>query len=390
MKRRTLLVALALAVVVSSGATWVAAEQIRSPAEAAARSAPPPASPILVPVVEQQLSTRVVTRGTAHYGSPRKLRVARSSLKGAARVVTMLRPAGTVVSAGEVAATISGRPLFVLPGAHPSYRDLGPGMSGPDVRQLESALERLGLAPGTVDGTYDAATEQAVTALYHAQGYEPVTADEATVAAARPREAALVPGSAAHAGVQLPADEVVFVARTPLRITKLHAELGGALVGPLATVTDSEVVIDGFVRVEQASRLRLGAKVFVDEPALGIDTMGRVTEVAPRAGTDGADGFHVFFQVAVPSPPRTLVGASVRLEVPIRSTGTAQLTVPVTAVSLGPDGGARVQREARDGFEVVPVDTGFSADGYVAVVPLSGELAAGDRVVVGFEQKSAG
>jgi peptidoglycan hydrolase-like protein with peptidoglycan-binding domain len=389
MSRRTLLVVLAVAVVVSSLATWLAAEQIRSPAEAAARTAPPPASPILVPVVEQELSTRVVTRGTAHYGSPRKLRVTRSSLKGSPRVVTKVVRAGTVVSAGEVVAAISGRPVFVLPGRQPSYRDLGPGMRGPDVRQLERALQKVGLAPGPVDGTYDAATEQAVTALYHRNRYEPLTATESAVAAARPPEAELVPGSLAHGGVQVPADEVVFVESAPLRITKLHVAPGDAPLGPLATVTDSDVVIDGFVRVEQSNRLRVGGKVLVDEPALGIDTEGRVSDVASRPGTNGADGFHVHFEVAVPRPPRTLVGASVRLEVPIKSTRSAQLTVPVTAVSLGPDGGARVQRAVGDRLEFVPVQTGFSADGYVTVEPRSGELAAGDEVVVGFERRRA-
>lgn len=386
MRRRTLLVGLGLAVVVSSVATWVAAEQIRSPAEAAARTAPPVAAPILVPVVEQELSTRVVTRGTAHYGSPRKLRVTHSSLKGAARVVTSVPRDGTVVSAGEVLMTISGRPVFVLSGRQPSYRDLGPGMSGPDVRQLERGLEVAGLRPGALDGVYDASTEQAVAALYRRHGFAPLHADEAVLAAARPPEAQLLPGAVAHAGVQLPADEVVFVQDAPLRVTKLHVQPGDAPSGPLATVTDSDVVIDGFVRVEQVGRLRSGARVLVTEPALGIDTQGRVAGIASRPGTNGADGFHVFFQVAVPDPPRALVGASVRLEVPVRSTGSARLTVPVAAVSLGPDGGARVQRAVLDGFEFVPVETGFSADGYVAVEPRSGDLAAGDEVVVGYKR----
>jgi hypothetical protein len=31
--------------------------------------------------------------------------------------------------------TISGRPTFLLDGVQPAYRDLGPGMSGTDVRR---------------------------------------------------------------------------------------------------------------------------------------------------------------------------------------------------------------------------------------------------------------
>ena len=91
MRRRSLVVLVVAAVAVSSAATWVAADQVRSPAEAAARTAPPVASPILVPVVDQVLSTRVVTRGTAHFGSPRQLRVTPSYLKTRVQVVKALR-----------------------------------------------------------------------------------------------------------------------------------------------------------------------------------------------------------------------------------------------------------------------------------------------------------
>lgn len=387
MSRRNLLVVLIGAVFVAAVATWVGVTQIRSPAEVAARTAPPAPSPILVRVVERALSTRIVTRGTAHFGSPQKVVVTPSLLKSGPSVVTSLLTRGTV-SSGDVLATVSGRPVFVLVGDVPSYRDLGPGMSGPDVRQLERSLRRLGLAPGRVDGLYDGSTAAAVTELYRKHGFSPIVADETTLTGARPDQAAIVEGAFAEPGVQLPSDEVVFVPTTPLRVTSLPVPVGSPLRGPLATVTGSQVVIDGLVRVEQASLVREGAEVAVDEPSLGIDTTGRVSSVAGRPGTRGADGFHVAFQVNVgeKSPP-ALVGASVRLTIPIRSTRTARLTVPVTAVSLGPDGGSRVEKWVRGEVEFVSVRTGFSADGLVTVTPTSGGLSAGDQVVVGFERR---
>jgi peptidoglycan hydrolase-like protein with peptidoglycan-binding domain len=390
MKRRTLVLLVVAAVVVSSLTTWVANERIRSPAEVAAGTAPPTPSPILVPVVEQVLTTRVVTRGTGHYGSPRKLSVAPSGLKTGPQVITSLPGAGSSISEGEVLLTISGRPVFLLRGAQPSYRDLGPGMSGEDVRQLEQALKRSGVDPGPVDGSYDAGTAGAVEALYRRHRYQPVVATEAQLAAARPLEAELVAGTRAESGVQFPADEVIFVPTAPLRVTELPAEVGAPPSGALVTVTGSEVVIDGVLPVEQAGRVREGAEVLIDEPTLGISASGKVSRVAGRPGTDGADGFHVAFEVAVENPPAALIGASVRLTVPIRSTKTAELTVPVSAVSLGPDGGSRVQRSVGEKFEFVPVRTGLSADGSVSVTPLEGALAAGDFVVVGFEGASRG
>ncbi|HEX2699304.1 MAG TPA: peptidoglycan-binding domain-containing protein, partial [Acidimicrobiales bacterium] len=56
-------------------------------------------------------------------------------------------------------------------GEVPMYRDLRPGDTGADVRQLEEALVRLGFPPGRVDGTYDVSTEAAVDAWYDAAGY---------------------------------------------------------------------------------------------------------------------------------------------------------------------------------------------------------------------------
>jgi peptidoglycan hydrolase-like protein with peptidoglycan-binding domain len=386
MKRRTLVLVVGAAVALSSLITWIANERIRSPAEVAARTAPPAPAPILAPVVEQVLATKIVTRGTGHYASPRKLSITPSGLKTGPRVITSLPRAGSSIGESKVLLTISGRPVFLLRGDQPSYRDLGPGMSGPDVSQLEKALKRSGLDPGIIDGIYDAQTASAVEALYRRHGFHPVVATEAQLAAARPLEANLVEGTRARSGVQLPSDEVIFVSTTPLRVTELPAAVGEPPSGPLVTVTDSDVVIDGFLPVEQAGRVREGAEVLIDEPALGLNASGVVNRVAGRPGTEGADGFHVFFEVTVEEPPASLVGASVRLTVPIRSTRNAQLTVPLSAVSLGPDGGPRVQRSAGKEFDFVAVRTGLSADGYVSVTPRDGSLAAGDLVVVGLEE----
>lgn len=385
MNRRTLALLVVATVVVSSVATWFANERIQSPAEAAARTAPPTPSPILVPVEQRVLTTRIVSRGTGHYGSPRELVVAPSALKDGPQVVTKRPSVGAVIDEGDVLMTISGRPILVLDGAQPSYRDLGPGMSGPDVRQLEAALKRSGIDPGPVDGRYDQATGSGVARLYARHGFRPVVATSGQLAAVRPTEAELVAGARASGGVQLPADEVVFVRGTPLRVAKAGVGLGVAPDGPVATVTDSVVAVDGALPVDQAQLVKVGAEVLLDEPALGIKANGRVSHVAPRPGTRGADQFHVFFQVVVPDPPPALVGTSVRLTVPFKSTRKAQLVVPLSAVSLGPDGASRVQRSDGGTLRFVPVEPGLSADGYVAVTP-DGPLAVGDLVVVGFEQ----
>lgn len=390
MRRRNLLFLMVGAVLLSSLMTWVAAVQVRSPAEVAARTAAPDPTPILVDVEQRVLVTRVVTRGTAHFGSPREVVLTLSDLKTGPRILTGSSRPGQRIGAGEVLATVSGRPVFLLEGAVPSYRDLGPGIAGPDVRQLEGSLRRLGLDPGAVDGTFGSATAAALSEMYRRAGHVPITATESDLAMARPAEAAMVPGASAQAGVQLPSDEVVFLPNLPIRVSELPLNVGAAVNGALATVTDSDVVIDALLPVEQSGRVSAGDRVIVDEPSLGIKGEGTVADIAGRAGTGGADAFHVAFEVTVPEPPPALVGASVRLTIPVRSTRTARLTVPVSAVSLGPDGGSRVEKSVSGETRFVKVDTGFSADGYVAVTPRGRTLAAGDKVVVGLRGSSGG
>jgi hypothetical protein len=226
-----------------------------------------------------------------------------------------------------------------------------------------------------------------VASLYQRHGFDALVATEEELAEARPLEADLVEGARAESGVQLPADEVVFLPTTPLRVSSVPATVGEEPDGPLVTVTSSAIVIDGFVPVEEVGLIAEGAEVVIDEPDLGIDATGTVVMVADRPGTNGADGFHVYFRVAVDEgAPPGVIGSSLRLTIPIESSTGEVLTVPLSAVSLGPDGGSRVQRSEGGSVEVIPVRTGLSADGYVTVTPLEGALADGDMVVVGFEQ----
>jgi len=161
-------------VAVAAAAGWLAGSRIESPAEAAARTAPPTPSPILVPVEERVLSSSIVTRGTARFGLPQPISMAPSALKANnPGLITTLPLLNAQLKEGDVMLTASGRPVLVLRGKIPAFRDLVPGISGEDVRQLEEGLERLGFDPGPVDGTYDEQTSSAVAKWYASVGYEP-------------------------------------------------------------------------------------------------------------------------------------------------------------------------------------------------------------------------
>ncbi len=175
-------------VVLLAVVSWVAGSTIQSPAEAAARTAPPTPSPILVPVEERVLTSDIITRGTARFGLPQSIALAPSPLKLEAGVITTLPARGDQLKEGDVLLTASGRPIFLLQGDIPAYRDLTAGLSGEDVRQLEVALKRLKFDPGPLDGVYDEKTSAAVTDLYTSAGYTSFVPTEKQLAELRSLE----------------------------------------------------------------------------------------------------------------------------------------------------------------------------------------------------------
>ena len=127
-RKRTIVLYSVLALVAAAAVGgFLAAKWIQSPADVAARTAPPTPSPILVPVEERVLSSNVVTRGTARFGLPQPISIVPSALKAKAGLITTLPLRNTQFREGGVMLTASGRPVFVLQGKTPAYRDLVAG-----------------------------------------------------------------------------------------------------------------------------------------------------------------------------------------------------------------------------------------------------------------------
>lgn len=172
--------------VLSAVIGWAAGQRIKSPAEIAAEQDPPPASLITVPVEERELSQNVVVRGTVRASDSTPLSV--SSPTGTPIITRIFKEAGSSIDEGDVIIEVAGRPVFALQGELPVFRNLIPGLDGPDVRQLEEALVRLGYEPGDVDGDYTGSTADAVEAFYRDRGYSPPDssdADDASLRSAR-------------------------------------------------------------------------------------------------------------------------------------------------------------------------------------------------------------
>jgi hypothetical protein len=170
--RRKALIGVTIVALVSIGVGYAAAAQMSSPADEAARAQPPDAGPVTAALEQRALSSQVVVRGDTVFDGSVSVRIETSGLD-TPPIVTGEPPAvGTSIEEGEVVLEIAGRPVIALDGALPTYRDLRPGSHGPDVAQLEAAMQRLGIDVGTADDVYDAATSVAVAQLFDRVGYE--------------------------------------------------------------------------------------------------------------------------------------------------------------------------------------------------------------------------
>lgn len=345
---RQALIAGALVVAVTAAA--VVAARVRADRGDDARGAEQP-----VVATERVTSGRITTEtnvvGTLLYPALRPVTAGRSG------IVTWLPKVGTVLSPGDVVATIDARPSVLLRGSMPAYRRFRMGMpDGRDVQQLEANLSALGYFRGTVDGHFSRQTAVAIKAWQSALGVRPT--------------GELDPATTAFSPVDLR------VARRPSPL--------GAGVQPgselLKTTARARVV-----RIDVASDLlrlaRIGRRVVVELPD-GRSARGRVVAAgAPRQRrSDTGTRIVVPTTVAVRTTRIPADLARAKVTVRLRSSVRAGLTVPVRALlALGPD---------RFGVEVpagattrrIPVRVGTYVAGRVEV---SGPgIALGTRVVV--------
>jgi peptidoglycan hydrolase-like protein with peptidoglycan-binding domain len=160
-------------------------------------------------------------------------------------VITRLPVQNTQLDEGDIMLTASGRPVFVLQGEVTAYRDLVPGISGDDVRQLEGGLKRLGFDPGPVDGTYDDQTSAAVSDWYAGAGFQPfgATADEVANIRALEQELAVAIND------KLAADAAA--AAAPLAVDAARARADFAIASERANASADPVVAQAAVAATQ-------------------------------------------------------------------------------------------------------------------------------------------
>lgn len=340
-RRRRLWPAVGLVLVTVGVGTWLWARG--SPNES--RSAP--SGPVATATVERgAISATQSWDGTVDRGVPLTIN---SSTGG---TVTRLIGQGTTVERGGELYRVDERPVILLYGIVPMYRDLAPGAAGADVAQLEANLVALGHARFTADDTYTDSTAATVRGWQTATGAAPT-------------------GSVAHG-------DVVFIPDSG-RADVLRVSVGDLVAPgtPIVDLTGTTEAVSLDVDIADRDRFAIGSTVTVVLPN-GEEVAGTTnasTIVAPAAEAraamdDNSQAAEPVTRVHIGLPndiDDSLVGAPVEVVVAIDQRADV-LLVPVNALLALAEGGYGLEVVRDDGTtHIVPVDTGLFADGKVQV-----------------------
>jgi peptidoglycan hydrolase-like protein with peptidoglycan-binding domain len=263
-----------------------------------------------------------------------------------------------VLRRGDVAYRVDQKPVVVMYGAKPAYRDLAAGVGdGPDVLQLERNLRALGYGDGMdVDDHFDSDTTAAVEDWQKDMGLS----QTGTVELGR---VAFGPG--------------------PRRVAERVANVGAPVPGgaTVLQLTGTTRVVDVKLDVDKQTLVRTGDRVTVTLPD-GDDVPGKIRSIGRVATAGRAEDSPATIAMTVSLTSKR--GLQDLDEAPVTvniatDTRKAVVAVPVTALLARPGGGYGVEVIGADGSQTVrPVRTGLFAGGYVEIEG----VAEGDRVAV--------
>jgi multidrug efflux pump subunit AcrA (membrane-fusion protein) len=320
----------------------------------------------LAAVQEGPLSSQVSQSGTLSYsagadGTPYPV------VNRASGTYTWVPAAGTQVDCGDTLYKVGEKPVLLICGSTPAYRNLAEGDDGKDVRALNETLVNEGYADESEldpdSGHFGWQTAAALEKLQDKRGAD-------------------VTG-------RLDLGQAVFLPG-PLRISKVTAK-NGTSAGPGRTVMEAssnrhEVTVK--LDASQQSEVKKGddAQITLPDNRTTSGVVRRVGTVATSSGKDdsasGSATIPVYITLKHPKDAGTLEQAPVQVQITTDGVQHA-LIVPVTALLGKAGGGYAVEVAAGDGGQTrfVPVTLGLfdDANGRVQV---SGALSADDRVVV--------
>lgn len=317
---------------------------------------------VTAPVERGTLTSELRLTATLGHGDPVELPVA-------AGVITALPAPGQVIDAGSWVYEADGRPVILLEGARPLWRDLTSGIDqGHDVLQLEQNLARLGFFDREPDTRFDWWTVEAINRWQKDLGL-PVTG---TVAVS----------------------DVVVADAPSIRVSQITGQLGQTGVSPL-TYTATTLQAVATLTAAQSRELQAGTPVTVTLPD-GTELDNTLAAVDPGGHpTDEGD------QVTPPTariefPDQDLVSATgpttIQVTVHNNEDATETLIVPATSLIATARDSYAVEVRTDEQIVRVPVMIGLVADARVQILASGADLqdhpantptlSAGDEVVI--------
>jgi multidrug efflux pump subunit AcrA (membrane-fusion protein) len=187
------------------------------------------------------------------------------------------------------------------------------------------------------------------------------------------------------AGTPLPASEIFYLPSLPRRVDDVAVGRGDLAEEVLMSVSGAELEVVAQITDADREVLSEGMEVIIDL-ATG-EASGTVSEIRAAEGEEGeeAQGYEVVIEPERLTPDQVdeVRGTNVRVTIPVSSTGSEVLAVPLAALTAGPGGESRVEIQRDGRTELVEVTVGLVAEGYAEVTAVDGSLAPGDLVVVG-------
>lgn len=261
-------------------------------------------------------------------------------------VITKVPLPGDVIGRGQPIYRVDNQPIVMMYGAVAAYRALGPGVTGADVRQLETNLKALGYGGFAVDTRYSASTATAVKRWQKALGL--------------PQTGRIEQGR-------------VLFAPGPIRIAAVTAGVNLSTGDGQEVLQYTETVrqVTVLLQVSQQRLARKGMEVRIELPD-GKNTAGRVgrisTVIDQPPGSDSSPETRIEAIIALNDPAAVAgIEAAVVKVVFTSAERKDVLTVPVAALVALAEGGYGVEIVEGTSTRYIKVQTGLFSGGRVEV-----------------------
>jgi peptidoglycan hydrolase-like protein with peptidoglycan-binding domain len=261
-------------------------------------------------------------------------------------VITKVPFAGDLIGRGQPIYRVDNTPIVLMYGEVTAYRWLGPGVTGPDVQQLNDNLSALGYPASPAGNTYTAATARAVMRWQKALDL--------------PQTGEVELGRVLFAPGDIRIDSVT---------TGVNQSTGDGQ--EVLHYTGTGRVVTAQLHVSQQHLAREGTQVQIQMPDGGT-VAGRVDRVytiigqPANAGSDAVTLIETLISLADPTAAAGIEAAVITV---IFTAGEHKdvLTVPIAALVSLAEGGYGLEVVEGSTTRYIPVATGLFAHGMVEV-----------------------